>query len=194
MTDERAFLRAIYDAPADPSPYLVLADWLEERGDPRGELLRQLADVNQEWGEAGPLRWRIHVEPTGRGEWRRCCWRVSICGHGRKRAAYSLLLSRRPSVVARARSRVARAVLSPWADQALAAGAGPWPAHRPQKFLPSDGQCIDGVTFHDVTYGGGVWEDLLQSAGGRDYTAADWPKLDLSNQPEERTKKDRPSR
>jgi uncharacterized protein (TIGR02996 family) len=43
-----AFLQAIKEEPADDTPRLILADWLEERGDPRGELLRlqvQLARV-----------------------------------------------------------------------------------------------------------------------------------------------------
>ena len=36
-----AFLQAIKEQPADDLPRLVLADWLEEHGDPRGELVRQ---------------------------------------------------------------------------------------------------------------------------------------------------------
>jgi uncharacterized protein (TIGR02996 family) len=36
-----AFLGAIKEQPEDDLPRLVLADWLEERGDPRGELVRQ---------------------------------------------------------------------------------------------------------------------------------------------------------
>ena len=39
MTDD-AFLAAILATPDDDSPRLIYADWLEERGDPRGELLR----------------------------------------------------------------------------------------------------------------------------------------------------------
>jgi uncharacterized protein (TIGR02996 family) len=35
-----AFLQAIKEQPEDDTPRLILADWLEERGDPRGELLR----------------------------------------------------------------------------------------------------------------------------------------------------------
>src|SRR5688572_11349835 len=40
MTDEAAFLAAIRDAPADLAVRLVYADWLDDRGDPRGELIR----------------------------------------------------------------------------------------------------------------------------------------------------------
>src|SRR5437660_377568 len=40
MNDDAAFLRAIRENPDDPIHCLVYADWLEERGDPRGEYLR----------------------------------------------------------------------------------------------------------------------------------------------------------
>lgn len=40
MGDEEALLAAIADDPADLSRWLVLADWLDERSDPRGELVR----------------------------------------------------------------------------------------------------------------------------------------------------------
>ena len=36
MTHEDAFLQAIRTAPDDDAPRLLYADWLEERGDPRG--------------------------------------------------------------------------------------------------------------------------------------------------------------
>jgi uncharacterized protein (TIGR02996 family) len=40
MADEPAFVPAILANPTDEGPRLVYADWLEERGDPRGEFLR----------------------------------------------------------------------------------------------------------------------------------------------------------
>jgi uncharacterized protein (TIGR02996 family) len=40
MTEEDALIHAILAAPDDTAPQLVYADWLEERGDPRGEYLR----------------------------------------------------------------------------------------------------------------------------------------------------------
>jgi uncharacterized protein (TIGR02996 family) len=40
MNDEAAFLAAIRAAPKDSAPRLVFADWLDERGDPRCELVR----------------------------------------------------------------------------------------------------------------------------------------------------------
>jgi uncharacterized protein (TIGR02996 family) len=39
-SDEGSFLRAAHASPADSAPRLVYADWLDERGDPRGELIR----------------------------------------------------------------------------------------------------------------------------------------------------------
>jgi uncharacterized protein (TIGR02996 family) len=46
MTDEAAFLAAVEAAPHDAGLRLVYADWLDERGDPRGELVR----VEEEMG------------------------------------------------------------------------------------------------------------------------------------------------
>jgi uncharacterized protein (TIGR02996 family) len=40
MGQEKAFLQAMLEAPRDLALRLIFADWLEERGDPRGELLR----------------------------------------------------------------------------------------------------------------------------------------------------------
>jgi uncharacterized protein (TIGR02996 family) len=40
MGEDEAFLKAIAQAPADDALRLVYADWLEERGDPRGPFLR----------------------------------------------------------------------------------------------------------------------------------------------------------
>jgi uncharacterized protein (TIGR02996 family) len=48
---EGDFLTAIAEDPADPAAWLVLADWLEEQGDPRGELLRLTRFLPQAGGE-----------------------------------------------------------------------------------------------------------------------------------------------
>jgi len=40
VTDDEAFIRAIVAASGDDAPRLVYADWLDERGDPRGTYLR----------------------------------------------------------------------------------------------------------------------------------------------------------
>jgi len=39
MEEEEAFLRAIRESPHDEAPRLIFSDWLEERGDLRGEFL-----------------------------------------------------------------------------------------------------------------------------------------------------------
>ena len=40
MTIEQSLVAEIVRSPDDPGPWLIYADWLEERGDARGELLR----------------------------------------------------------------------------------------------------------------------------------------------------------
>src|SRR5262245_64243242 len=40
MTHDDAFLQAVVENPDDDAPRLMYADWLEERGDPRGEFIR----------------------------------------------------------------------------------------------------------------------------------------------------------
>jgi uncharacterized protein (TIGR02996 family) len=47
MTSDEAFLQAIRDDPEDNAVRLVYADWLEERGDPRGELVRIEEEMRQ---------------------------------------------------------------------------------------------------------------------------------------------------
>jgi uncharacterized protein (TIGR02996 family) len=48
ITDERALLRAVLAAPADDLPRLVLADWLEEHGQPeRAEFVRVQCEVER---------------------------------------------------------------------------------------------------------------------------------------------------
>src|SRR5205814_2983442 len=42
---DAAFLRAIRDRPDDDLPRLVYADYLDERGDPRGEFIRLQCEV-----------------------------------------------------------------------------------------------------------------------------------------------------
>lgn len=47
MLGEQPFLDAIVENPHTWAPRLVFADWLEEQGDPRGELIRLLYDLHQ---------------------------------------------------------------------------------------------------------------------------------------------------
>jgi uncharacterized protein (TIGR02996 family) len=49
MSSEESFMKAILEAPDDDALRLVYADWLEERGDPRGEFIRiQIARADAE--------------------------------------------------------------------------------------------------------------------------------------------------
>jgi uncharacterized protein (TIGR02996 family) len=47
MQDEQSFTQAMQQHPEDNALRLVFADWLEERGDPRGELIRLLHTLTQ---------------------------------------------------------------------------------------------------------------------------------------------------
>lgn len=65
LADHEAFLRAIFDAPADDTPRLVYADFLEEHGAPdRAELIRVQCELESgrdvEPGRAAWLRGREH--------------------------------------------------------------------------------------------------------------------------------------
>lgn len=45
MSSEQTFLEVIQANPDDEVPKLIYADWLDEQGDPRGELIRLLVEV-----------------------------------------------------------------------------------------------------------------------------------------------------
>ena len=47
MSDEQSFLDAIIQAPDDDAPRLMYADWLTERGNPRGEFIRVQCQLAQ---------------------------------------------------------------------------------------------------------------------------------------------------
>jgi uncharacterized protein (TIGR02996 family) len=51
MLGDEPFLRAILADPADDAPWLIYADWLEERGDPRAALYR-----NRRWSNGVGVR------------------------------------------------------------------------------------------------------------------------------------------
>jgi uncharacterized protein (TIGR02996 family) len=55
MDMESPLLQALHDSPGDLDRRLVLADWLEEQGDPRAELLRlHLELLRAPWGQGDP--------------------------------------------------------------------------------------------------------------------------------------------
>jgi uncharacterized protein (TIGR02996 family) len=80
MDEEASFLRQIVASPGEDVARLVYADWLEERGDPRGEYLRlhlqveaavrRMADlregVDPSWLAATSTRLLILLRPTER--------------------------------------------------------------------------------------------------------------------------------
>jgi uncharacterized protein (TIGR02996 family) len=95
-SDGEALLRAIHEAPANDDLRLVYADWLAERGDPRGEFIvlqfegtRGPKPVEREQREARLERahWKTWVGPLAphlrkgqlrfaRGFLEACCWRT----------------------------------------------------------------------------------------------------------------------
>ena len=66
MTDEDHFLHAIRRKPDDALTRLVYADWLDERGDPRGEYLRLLNRLRELRGTLDPEWQRSVAEPETR--------------------------------------------------------------------------------------------------------------------------------
>jgi uncharacterized protein (TIGR02996 family) len=73
MNDETPFIEAILANPEDEAPRLIYADWLEERGDPRGEFLRlenALANLPRGDARRPSLRARLQEVRQGLGvEW-----------------------------------------------------------------------------------------------------------------------------
>ncbi|MEO8707311.1 MAG: TIGR02996 domain-containing protein [Kofleriaceae bacterium] len=62
MTDEAALLSAIRDAPDDDAPRLVYADWLIERGDPRGEYIALACSLGYDAYVAAEALWQQHEQ------------------------------------------------------------------------------------------------------------------------------------
>ena len=58
MTQLDAFLQAVKDDPDDDAPRLLLADWLEEQGEPRGEFIR-VQCLRARLPAPRPPRWRL---------------------------------------------------------------------------------------------------------------------------------------
>lgn len=57
-SQQRDMLRAIHDDPADDAPRRVYADWLLERGDPRGELIHLQCELAT-FGTRDPRRKKV---------------------------------------------------------------------------------------------------------------------------------------
>jgi uncharacterized protein (TIGR02996 family) len=85
VTDDEAFVRAIVAAPADDAPRLVYADWLEERGDPRGAYLRAELKKPRDprsLGSLGATLDPIWVARVSRPPFGVCCDHFQFCDRG----------------------------------------------------------------------------------------------------------------
>jgi uncharacterized protein (TIGR02996 family) len=67
--EESAFLRACFAVPDDAAPRLVYADWLDERHDPRAEVIRLAERVRRLDPEAAARQRGAQRELLGRGDW-----------------------------------------------------------------------------------------------------------------------------
>src|SRR5437762_1999256 len=80
MNQADAFVQAILDDPDDDSLRLIYADWLEERGDPRGEFIRlqyALAGMDADDPRRRPLETRERALLKEHGE----LWAGPLVGH-----------------------------------------------------------------------------------------------------------------
>src|SRR5262249_47595681 len=62
MTEEGAFISAILACPRNDAPRLIFADWLEERGDPRGEVLRVSVRLEALFEQDPPKEMRVRLQ------------------------------------------------------------------------------------------------------------------------------------
>jgi uncharacterized protein (TIGR02996 family) len=98
VPEEAAFLKAVLELPDDDGPRLVYADWLDERGDPRGEFIRvqcELARLAEDDPRRGELQAREGALLTAhRREW--------------NQPLYQLLTETSPSISHRERREIVR--------------------------------------------------------------------------------------
>jgi uncharacterized protein (TIGR02996 family) len=98
MDEDDTFQRAIGLNPDDPLRRLVYADWLDERGDPRGEYLRLITRLRELRGEIDPEWQRAVAEPDTRlGDLRLASGRRIRLDELRQFAVYSGLLEGYPN-------------------------------------------------------------------------------------------------
>jgi uncharacterized protein (TIGR02996 family) len=72
VSEENALLSAIIANPDDPTTWLVYADWLAERGDPRAEYLRLEVELEQQLARSEELQVRLDprwVRRVSRRRW-----------------------------------------------------------------------------------------------------------------------------
>jgi uncharacterized protein (TIGR02996 family) len=98
VSDDEAFIRAIVDRPGDDLPRLVYADWLDERGDPRGEYLRAemvWAKAPTHGDEEDIIKSTVGLDPVWAARISRppvgvCCDHIRLTGEGPPASAADL--------------------------------------------------------------------------------------------------------
>lgn len=75
--EEAGLLRAILDDPADDVPRLIYADWLEDRGDPRGEFIRVQCELASLDGD-DPRRQVLRERERGLLQENEAAWRSAL--------------------------------------------------------------------------------------------------------------------
>lgn len=78
MTQLDAFLQALLDDPLDLTPRLIFADWLEDRGDPRGAKLRLPPELGRASWVCHAYRADVELMAEQRGGWGPRCNRVEF--------------------------------------------------------------------------------------------------------------------
>lgn len=119
MTAEAAFLAAVADRPGDPTPRLVYADWLDDRGDPRAELVR----IEEEMRTLPAHADRYWSLKPRRNELRAGCspdWLAAL-GYG---TVYRPVLAPWPGADVRGRFRLLRELVERWYGEPLPDAGG----------------------------------------------------------------------
>ena len=81
MTEEEAFLTAVCERPDDDAPRLIFADWLEERGDPRGEFIR-VQCIQARMAEGDKRRHGLRAREQELLQIHRKEWETPLCALG----------------------------------------------------------------------------------------------------------------
>ena len=176
MTDEPAFLAAIADRPGDPTPRLVYADWLDDRDDPRAELVRVEEEMRTLPADAD----RYWALKPRRNELRAGCsadWLAAL-GYG---TVYRPVLAPWPTAGVKGRFRLLRELVERWYGEPMpdaggrAAEVAAVEALLGRAFPAAIQEWIAFAL--DIADGPGKANVILRDPFNTDETVAGWPNL-----------------